>query len=162
MWTFISYGYMVRSPACYTRRYLLKTSVSCCLTFVCSITLSLIHQRGKNHALKYRDIWRWRQARTRLSETNNTTKSICINNKIWTAATVNYPGGWQLNQTLASCVNINANLSIAAFRVSLPWGINVSLSSVKGPSWSKRTFREMYSKGFLIVSGSSMVWNDVW
>ncbi len=56
-----------------------------CLTLRCSITVSLIHHRGKNHMLKYRDIWRWRLDRTLLSE-NNTTYTDWINNQISAAA----------------------------------------------------------------------------
>lgn len=51
----------------------------CCLfemawhffTFRCSMTVSLIHHRGKNHMLKYSDIWRWRLDKTCLSDTDN-------------------------------------------------------------------------------------------
>lgn len=45
------------------------------LTLRCSITASLIHHKGKNHMLKYRDIWRWRLDRSRLSVKQSNTRS---------------------------------------------------------------------------------------
>lgn len=61
--------------------------LSFCLTLSCSITISLIHHRGKNHMLKYRDIWRGRLDRTRLSGGEKKTHT-CINNPVSPTADV--------------------------------------------------------------------------
>lgn len=51
----------------------------------------------------------------------------------------------------------HANLPIAACWISLPCGMNVSFSGIKEWVCSNKTFREIYSNGFLNVSGSSIV-----
>lgn len=129
-------------------------------TFTCSITLSLIHQTGKNHVLKYKDIWRWRLERTRLSVMKNKTSlhtwTGCTT-EISTITTANHPLFSQLIPATPSLLTLIC--PFATWWISLPCGINVSFSGIKGRVWSNKTFREMYSNGFLKVCGSSIVLN---
>lgn len=68
---------IISTPLAQVFEVFTRAHTPCCgLTFRCSMTLSLIHHRGKNHMLKYRDICRWRLDRTRLSESNKTQQSL--------------------------------------------------------------------------------------